>query len=96
MVAIALSFLAIKINIALEISINSLSSTDRGDRTSDFKTLSEFYKCNQLYLKVTFHFKLADQLLYNSGNPERKSEIHLRGSGEIAKRKKDWKKLKSK
>ena len=46
MVAIALSLLAININIALEISINSLSSTDRGERTSDFKTLSEFYKCN--------------------------------------------------
>ena len=42
MVAIALNLLAIKINIVLEISINSFSSTDKGEGTSDFKTLSEF------------------------------------------------------
>ena len=38
MVAIALSFLAAKIN------INSSSSTDRGEGTSNFKTLSELYQ----------------------------------------------------
>ena len=44
MVATALSSLAIKINIASEININSSSSTDRGEGTSDFKTLSKFYQ----------------------------------------------------
>ena len=42
MVAIVLSFLAIKINIALEISINSLSSTDRGDRLVTSKLFQSF------------------------------------------------------
>ena len=50
MVAIAPRLLVVKINIALEIDINSSSSTDRGEGTSDLKTLSE---CNQ-YLKVTY------------------------------------------
>ena len=50
MVATALSLLAIKINIVLEIIINSSSSTDRGEGTSDFKALS---------MKVTFHFKIS-------------------------------------
>ena len=31
-------------NIALEISTNTASSTDRGEGTSDFKTLTEFYQ----------------------------------------------------
>ena len=44
MVATAPSLLALKINIALEININSSSSTDRGAGTRDFKTLSEFYQ----------------------------------------------------
>ena len=43
MLAIAISLLATKINVVLEININS-SSTDRGEGTSDFKTLSEFYQ----------------------------------------------------
>ena len=38
------SLLAIKINIALEININSSSSADREERNSDFKTVSEFYQ----------------------------------------------------
>ena len=50
MVAIAPRLLVVKINIALEININSSSSTDRGEGSSDFKTLSEFYQ----YLKVTY------------------------------------------
>ena len=54
MVATALSLLAIKINIVLEININS-SSTNRGEGTSDFKTLSEFYQ-----QKLLFILKLAD------------------------------------
>ena len=70
MVAIALSLLAIKINIALEINVNSSSSAVRGEGNSNFKTLSKFYQ----YLKNTFHFKLADQLLCNSRYPERKGE----------------------
>ena len=44
MVAIALSLLAIKINIVLEININRSFSTDRVEGTSEFKTLSEFYQ----------------------------------------------------
>ena len=44
MVAIALNFLAAKITIVLEINVNSSSSTDRGEGTSDFKILSEFYE----------------------------------------------------
>ena len=44
MVAIALNFLAIKISIVLEININSSSSIDRGEGTSDFKILSEFFE----------------------------------------------------
>ena len=44
MAATALSLLAIKINILSEIKINSSSSTDRGEGTSDFKTLSTFYQ----------------------------------------------------
>ena len=43
MVVTALSLLAIKINIVLEININS-SSTNREKGTSDFKNLSEFYQ----------------------------------------------------
>ena len=43
MAAITLNFLAIKISTVLEININSRSSTDRGEGTSDFKILSEFY-----------------------------------------------------
>ena len=68
MAATALSLLAIKINIVLEININS-SSSNRGESTSDFETLSEFYQ-----LKLLFILKLADQLLCNSTNPERKRE----------------------
>ena len=44
MVTIALSFLAIKINIALKININSPSPTDRGEGINDCKTFSEFYQ----------------------------------------------------
>ena len=44
MVATALSLLAIKINIVLEINTNRSSSNDRGQGISDFKTLSEFYR----------------------------------------------------
>ena len=44
MVAMPLSLLAIKINIVLEININSSSSNDGGEDTSDFRTLSEFYQ----------------------------------------------------
>ena len=43
MAAITLNLLAIKISIVLEININSPSSTDRGEGTSDFKIPSEFY-----------------------------------------------------
>ena len=43
MVAITSGFLAMKINIVLQININSSSSTDSGEGPSDFKTLSEFY-----------------------------------------------------
>ena len=42
MVAIALSLLAIKVNIVLLININSSFPTSRGEGTSDFKTLSEY------------------------------------------------------
>ena len=52
MVAIALSFLAIKINIALEISINSFSSTDRGDRTSDFKTSQSIFLSSYIQIII--------------------------------------------
>ena len=69
MVAIALNFLATKISIILEININSSSSADRGKGTSDFKILSEFYE-----EKLLFVLKLAEQLLCNSRNPERKRE----------------------
>ena len=41
---IALNLLTIKISIVLEINVNSSSSTDRGEGTSDFKILSEFYE----------------------------------------------------
>ena len=44
MVAIALNFSAMKISIVSEININSSSSTDKGEGTSDFKILSEFYE----------------------------------------------------
>ena len=43
MAPIAISLLAIKNNIVLEININSSSSTDRGEGTSDIKTASELY-----------------------------------------------------
>ena len=43
MVPIAISLLATKINIVLEISLNSSSSADRGEGTSDIKTVSELY-----------------------------------------------------
>ena len=42
MVASALNLLAINIIIVLEININSSSSTERGEGTSDFKIFSEF------------------------------------------------------
>ena len=41
---IALNLLTIKICIVLEINVNRSSSTDRGEGTSDFKILSEFYE----------------------------------------------------
>ena len=63
MVAIALSFLAATIN------INCSSSTDKGEGTSNFKTLSELYQS-----KLLFILKLADWLLCNSRNPERKRQ----------------------
>ena len=44
MVAIALNLSDIKISIVLEININSSSSTDRKEGTSDFKILSEIYE----------------------------------------------------
>ena len=44
MVAIALNLADIKISIVLEININSSSSTDRKEGTSDFKILSEIYE----------------------------------------------------
>ena len=44
MVANTLNLVAIKISIMLEINVNSPSSTDRGEGTTDFKILSEFYK----------------------------------------------------
>ena len=44
MAAITLNLLAIKISMVLEININSPSSTDRGEGTSDFKSLLEFYE----------------------------------------------------
>ena len=44
MVANTLNLVAIKISIILEINVNSSCSTDRGEDTSDFKILSEFYK----------------------------------------------------
>ena len=44
MIAIALSLLAVKINIVLEINTNSSSSADRWEDTNNFKTLSEFYQ----------------------------------------------------
>ena len=44
MVATVLNLLAIKISIVLEININSSFSTGRGEGTSDFKILSEFYE----------------------------------------------------
>ena len=43
MVPIAISLLAIKINIVLEININSSSPTDREEGTNDIKTVSELY-----------------------------------------------------
>ena len=51
MAAIAISLLARKINIVLEININSSSSTDRGEGTSDFKTFSEFLT-NKSYFSI--------------------------------------------
>ena len=62
--------LAIKINIVLEININSSSSADREEGTNYFKTLSEFH---QLKYKL-FILILADQPYCNSRNPERKRE----------------------
>ena len=44
MVPNALNLLSITINIVLEINIISSSPTDRGDGTSDLKTLSKFYQ----------------------------------------------------
>ena len=42
MVAIARRLLAISINIVSEININSSSSNDGGESTSEFKTFPEF------------------------------------------------------
>ena len=53
MVAITLSLLALKIDIVLDININSYSSTDRWVGISDFKTFRTFT------IKVTFHFKIS-------------------------------------
>ena len=44
MVATAIILLARKVNIVLEININNSFSNDRGEGTSDFKTISQFYQ----------------------------------------------------
>ena len=44
MVVIASNLLVIKISTVLEININSSSSTDRGEGTSNFKIISELYE----------------------------------------------------
>ena len=51
------SALAVKINIVLEININSPSLAEKRKLTNDLKTFCEF-----LPIKLTFHLKLADQL----------------------------------
>ena len=47
MVVIALSLLAIKVNIVLLININSSFPTKRGEGTSDFKDITN--KCDFLF-----------------------------------------------
>ena len=54
MVAIAISLLARKINIVLEININNSSSADRGEGT---KWLQNSFGI--LPVKVTFHFRIS-------------------------------------
>ena len=54
MVIIELNFLAIKISIVLEININSSSSIDRGEGTSDFKISFRIFR-----IKITFHIKIS-------------------------------------
>ena len=44
MVVIAINLLTRKINIVLEININSFSPSKKVEGTSDFKTLSKFYQ----------------------------------------------------
>ena len=73
-----------KISTALEININSTSSTDTGEGTNDFKKFSEFYQ-----KKLLFVLKLADQLLCNSRNLEKKRQKtftkHRRNSKRLEK-----------
>ena len=79
--AIPLNLWAKKINIVLEINIDSYSLADRGESTNDFKTFGTL-------IKVLFILKLAIAI---QGVQKEKERNHLRGSGEIAKKKKDWK-----
>ena len=88
MVSIALCLIAIKISIVLEININSPSSTDRGEGTSASKFFQNF--TNKSYFsylnQLTSYFPIQ-------GIQKEKERKHLRGSGEIAKKNKDWKKM---
>ena len=92
MVAIVLSLLAITVNIVLEINLNSSSSNDRGEGTSDFKNQNFTNK------SITFYFKINQLTSYfaTQGIQKEKERKHVSGSGEIEKKKKDWKKMESK
>ena len=90
MVAITLSLLALKIDIVLEININSYSSTDRWVGISDFKTFRIFT------IKVTFHFKISWTATLQFKESRKKERKHLSSSGDVAKKEKDWKRMKAK
>ena len=64
MAAIPLNVWAKKINIVLEINIDSYSLADRREGTNDFKTFGTL-------IKVTLHFKIS---YCNSRSAERKRE----------------------
>ena len=79
------SALAIKIDIVLEININSSSSANKREGPGDLNTF------RILSVKVIFQFKISwlVTLQFKEVLEENKDRKHLRGSGEITKKKDD-------
>ena len=82
------SVLAIKINNALTININRSSSVDKRRHRRPSRSF------RILQIKKTFHFKISwlATLQFKELLKKKKKRKNLRGSGEIANKKEDWKK----